>query len=188
MEFDLSGFPRETITENYLTSLETHVRFERTLKYVALPRLTVEASATSVTSPQTQSYVRHSHKHVTQADDEADTPLKISSVNRKDFADMTRLFEWLYRRHVRKIVKVTVIDNQSPCHKDATIVKCLKKFDVELWDWEKIDLSSEVICNSTRFVRQIWLHSTGNQAVLRGWCAPGGFGDRKKFPQVSALD
>lgn len=38
-EFDLLGFPRKTINETYLKNLETHVRFEQTLKYVALPRL-----------------------------------------------------------------------------------------------------------------------------------------------------
>lgn len=55
-EFDLLGFPRQKITQDYLSSLETHVRFERTLKYVALPRLVVETTRTS-TSTQALSYV-----------------------------------------------------------------------------------------------------------------------------------
>lgn len=49
-EFDLLGFPRTTISETYLRSLETHVRFEQTLKYVALPRL-VYVPPTASTAP-----------------------------------------------------------------------------------------------------------------------------------------
>jgi len=48
-----------------------------------------------------------------------------------------------------------------------------------------MDLSSEVIWKSSKYVQKIWLHSSGNEAVLQGWSARGGFGDREKFPEVS---
>jgi hypothetical protein len=97
---------------------------------------------------------------------------------------MKIIFDWLYKRGVRKILKVTVVDDEFPAHKDAAIVQCLQKFGVEIWDWKKIDICSEVICKATTVVREIYLYSSGNQSVLKGWSAPGGFADRTKFPEV----
>jgi hypothetical protein len=113
--------------------------------------------------------------------------LETRSLKRKDSANLTHLFNWLYKRYVRKIERVTVLDSREPSHKDEAIIECLKRFEVEIWDWEKIDLASEVICSSTKSLRELCLYSSGNQAVLTGWCAVGGFGDRKKFPKVSGL-
>jgi hypothetical protein len=42
LEFDLSGLPYSTINADFLTALGKVLRFEGLLKYVALPRLTVE--------------------------------------------------------------------------------------------------------------------------------------------------
>ncbi|GAB1317950.1 hypothetical protein MFIFM68171_08160 [Madurella fahalii] len=159
IEFNLLGFPRQKITQDYLESLETHVRFERTLKYVALPRLAVE---TTGGSSQTGSALTQK------------TPA----------ADLTTIFEWLHTRYVRKIQKVTVFDSELPSHTDDKIVEALKRFDVEEWDWDKMDLSSEVVfAASSNSVREISLQASGNEAVLQGWCAPGGFGNKEKFPK-----
>jgi hypothetical protein len=43
IEFDLGGLPHANISEDYLDRLSKHLRFESTLKYVALPRLTMES-------------------------------------------------------------------------------------------------------------------------------------------------
>ncbi|KAI1377492.1 hypothetical protein F4677DRAFT_458856 [Hypoxylon crocopeplum] len=161
-EFDLLGFPREAIDHTYLQRLETHVRFERTLKYVALPRLAYLAS----TAISSQSQVAPS---LTKP------------------ADLTPIFDWLYDRHVRRIERVTVIEDRDAPHQDSTIVKCLKRFEVEIWEWEKMDISSEVISESSKSIREIRLHSSGSEAVLRGWRAPGGFGDRVKFPKLTDI-
>ncbi|KAK2471616.1 hypothetical protein H9L39_16607 [Fusarium oxysporum f. sp. albedinis] len=106
------------------------------------------------------------------------------SSNRKGREDMTSIFNWLHKGGVRKILKVTVIDDELPAHKDAAIVECLRRFGVEIWDWKKVDLCSEVIAASTSLVREICLYSSGNQAVLKGWSAAGGFADRAKFPEL----
>lgn len=83
-------------------------------------------------------------------------------------ADLAHVFTWLYKRHVRKIERVTVIEDRETPQQDSTIVKCLEKFNVEIWDWEKMDISSEVISKSSKVIREIRLHSSGNEAVLRG--------------------
>lgn len=100
-------------------------------------------------------------------------------------SDLTVIFEWLRKRHVRKIRKVTVFDSEQPSHQDGKIVEALKDFGVEEWDWDKMDLSSDVVFEAaSESVREISLHASGNEAVLHGWCAPGGFGNKKKFPKV----
>ncbi|KAK4109055.1 hypothetical protein N656DRAFT_783344 [Canariomyces notabilis] len=160
IEFNLLGFPRQKITQDYLESLETHVRFERTLKYVALPRLAVETTSSS---------------------SQAGSAL----LQKAPGADLTTIFTWLKKRHVRKIQKVTVFDSELPSHTDENIIKALEKFEVEEWDWDKMDLSSEVVFRaSSGSVREISLQASGNEAVLQGWCAPGGFGNKTKFPKL----
>lgn len=89
---------------------------------------------------------------------------------------------------MRKIEKVTVIEDAENPHPDSTIARCLKRFEVEIWDWEKMDISSKVISRSSKSIREIRLHSSGNEAVWREWCAPGGFRNRVKFPKVSACN
>ncbi|KAI0900082.1 hypothetical protein F4806DRAFT_493077 [Annulohypoxylon nitens] len=97
------------------------------------------------------------------------------------------IFDWLYNRQVRKIEKVTVIEDVENPHPDSTIVRCLKRFEVEIWDWEKMDISSKVISRSSKSIREIRLHSSGNEAVWREWCAPNGFRNRIKFPRLSKI-
>lgn len=104
-------------------------------------------------------------------------------MSRKKSADLSRIFRWLRERHVRRIERVTVED-QEPSHQDETILQCLQGFDVEIWEWAKMDLPADVIARSSNCVREIRLHSSGNRAVLKWWCAPGGFADRKRFPKV----
>ncbi|XDG09208.1 hypothetical protein ABKA04_008823 [Annulohypoxylon sp. FPYF3050] len=105
-------------------------------------------------------------------------------LNGENFAP---IFDWLYNRHVRKIEKVTVIEDAENPHQDSTIARCLKRFEVEIWDWEKMDISSKVISRSSKSIREIRLHSSGNEAVWREWCAPGGFRNRVKFPKLSKI-
>ena len=42
IEFDLAGIPNPNIPQAYLEQLANHLQFESILKYVALPRLTID--------------------------------------------------------------------------------------------------------------------------------------------------
>ena len=44
IEFDLAGLPNPTISSAYLDRLAKHLQFESILKYVALPKLTIESN------------------------------------------------------------------------------------------------------------------------------------------------
>ena len=79
---------------------------------------------------------------------------------------------------------MTVIDDGHPCHSDEVIEEALKGFQVEEWDWKKVDLCTDVISNSTEVARRVSLYSSCNNAVLMGWASSDGLGDRKKFPKV----
>ena len=108
-----------------------------------------------------------------------------SPADRKGRSDLTHIFDRLRDQQVRRILKVTVYNDESPCHTDAAIVKCLEGFGVEIWNWIRIDLPSDVISRASKELHHISLYCSGNHAVLRGWSAKGGFGDPAKFPKVS---
>jgi hypothetical protein len=80
-----------------------------------------------------------------------------------------------------------VIDDGDPSHADASIEEALEGFGIEIWDWKRLDLSTEVICKSTKVVQEISLYSSGNNAVLMGWASPQGLPNKTKFPDVSSL-
>ncbi|KAI8281063.1 hypothetical protein K4K60_004436 [Colletotrichum sp. SAR11_57] len=64
------------------------------------------------------------------------------------------------------------------------IEEALNGFEVEIWDWKRLDLSTEVIRKSTKVVREISLYSTGNNAVLMGWASLEGLPNKEHFPEV----
>jgi hypothetical protein len=107
-----------------------------------------------------------------------------SSPTQDGRTDMKIIFKWLRENGVQMIVKVMVIDDGVPSHSDSAIEEALGGFDVQVWDWKKVDICSEVICNSTKVVKEISLYSSGNNAVLMGWASPEGFINLEKFPKV----
>jgi hypothetical protein len=68
----------------------------------------------------------------------------------RGLSDLTAIFSWLRGKHVKKIVKVIVIDDGNPSHSDKAIIDALEGFEVEVWDWKKIDICSDVIYNATK--------------------------------------
>lgn len=74
-----------------------------------------------------------------------------------------------------------VVDDGDISHSDEVIEEALRRFQVEVWDWKKLDISSETIFQAAENVKEISLYSTGNNAVLMGWYSDEGL---KKFPKV----
>ncbi|KAJ3580497.1 hypothetical protein NPX13_g50 [Xylaria arbuscula] len=150
IEFDLGGLPHATISEDYLDRLSKHLQFESILKYVALPKLTVELN-TVVRRKRGEQRAR-----------------------KRGLSHLVTVFDWLRKNHVEKIVKIMVIDDVDPSHSDASIEEALRDFGVEVWDWKKLDLNTDVIWRATTapgnkeasVVEEISLYSTGNNAVL----------------------
>lgn len=57
IDFNLAGTSRRSISEDYLRSFETHLRFEATLSHVVLPKLTF-----SVKNPKSPNSTRQDSK------------------------------------------------------------------------------------------------------------------------------
>lgn len=92
------------------------------------------------------------------------------------------IFNWLRDNHVKKILKVIVIDDGPELsHTDRAIEIALKGLEIEVWDWKKLDLCTEVILKTAPNVRDVSLYSSGNNAVMMGWSSTDGLG---KFPNV----
>ncbi|KAF3063842.1 Major intracellular serine protease [Daldinia childiae] len=54
-------------------------------------------------------------------------------------------------------------------HSDEAIEVCLERFKVEVLDWQKVDLCPGVISKIGSHLREVSLHWSGRNAVLRGW-------------------
>jgi hypothetical protein len=99
------------------------------------------------------------------------------------------VFDWLWRNGVREIIKAMVVDDRERPHADSAIVEALYGFQVEEWDWKRVDLCSEVIYEAAgASVREVSLYSSGNNAVLMGWASPEGLGNRAKFPRLEKVN
>lgn len=104
---------------------------------------------------------------------------------------MAEIFEWLRMNGVQRILSIIVIDQIEPSHSDGAIEAALgtydKSFDIETWNWKKLDINCDVIARCAPRVREIFLYFSGNNAVLMGWSSTRGLLDKKKFPMVCIL-
>lgn len=165
IEFDfreLAG-SNSYITGDYLSKLsrlfdQSAAKFESILRYVDLPRLSVESTNEVSPLSNTQSRTRNSRQ---QSD----------GIVRRSFGEV---FDWLYKHGVRKIIRIAVEDDEDTPHSDELIEKTLQRFDVEVWDWKKFDLCSETILEAAPNVKDLSLYSSGNKAVLRSWSSEDG--------------
>lgn len=135
-------------------ALLRQLSFEDALQYVAIPKIRIETPTEGPTA-------KRAHRG---------RPLNEGSGRR----DLVRVFDGLRKRGVKTILKVVVDDSLSPPHTDEAIEEALRNLDVEVWDWKKTDLCTEVIYNAAPRVREVHLYWGGNNAVLRGWSDDGG--------------
>ena len=111
---------------------------------------------------------------------------KWESINVVENSDPYKiLFQWLWDSGVRKIFTVKVNDDGPDSHTNAAIRECLRgqeiektgfprNFEIEIWKWKKFDLCSETIFQAAPLVKDVYLYSSGNVAVLRGWACKTG--------------
>lgn len=137
--------------------------------YVALPRLRV----VDYTSPPALSAPPPPPGSSTPNNDLRDKPS--SDLERSGRSDVNFIFQWLWKNRVRRIFKVIVIDDGEIPHSEEAIAEALKLFRIEIWDWKKTDICSETIVSAAQdHVKIVYLYSSGNNAVLRGWSCPTG--------------
>jgi hypothetical protein len=102
--------------------------------------------------------------------------------------DLVRFFKWLHQEKGEKnIIKVSVEDGEELPHSDEAIVECLEDFEIEILDWRKPDICPLAILGenmSSSNIRELHLHWSGNNTVLRGWSAPRGLAGLPKLSKV----
>ncbi|OTA02293.1 hypothetical protein A9Z42_0026610 [Trichoderma parareesei] len=162
--FDLSG--HGNITQTGLENLLSKLRFEDILQYVAIPRLNVEVNMNTANSKRSRASGR-SHKQ-----------------DGEGRRDLCYIFDRLRKKGVKTILKVIIDDSMTPAHSDEAIEDALKFMDVEIWDWKRTDLCSEVICRVAAKAREVNLYWSGNNAVLMGWSEEGGL---KKLGELTTV-
>lgn len=90
------------------------------------------------------------------------------------------IFDWLADKNVGNIFAVEVDDMGPQPHSNNAIRRALRgdtesprDFHIEVFDWRKFDLCAEVILYTAPNAKEVYLYSSGNTAVLRGWaCDP----------------
>jgi hypothetical protein len=93
----------------------------------------------------------------------------------KGRTDMLFFFRWLRQeKEVRRILHVVVDDLRDKPHSDETIEECLRDFEVEELDWQKLDLCPSTIRAIGANIKKLHLHWSGNNAALRAWSEPDG--------------
>ncbi|KAF5673912.1 intracellular serine [Fusarium heterosporum] len=136
--------PPKRLTRTDFRKHFKHLRFDTVLQYVAFPNIEL-------------------NEHKTTADPR--------------FAgreDIVFFFEWLKQRGVTNIIKVIVDDLKSPSHSDEAIEKSLKPFKVEILDWRRLDLDPTSLSEIGGCLREVNLHWSGSNAVLRAWSEKDG--------------
>ncbi|KAJ0422256.1 peptidase S8/S53 domain-containing protein [Aspergillus carlsbadensis] len=91
--------------------------------------------------------------------------------------DLGKFFSWLQEKQVRYIIKVMVSEDSKRPHSDEAIINALKPFQVEILDWQKLDLCPAVLQEVGKDwsnLHEIHLRWSGNNAVLRAWSEPEG--------------
>lgn len=148
------------IDQTYLDQLdEINAKYETVLYYIDLPPIFPHQNKKS--SAQNQSS---------------------SDSGQTEYSDMYFcVFDWLKKKGVEKIFKVKVNDMERP-HMDSAIRKAIKGIVIDVWDWQKLDISSETIIQGAPDVTVLNLYWSGNGAVLQGWSCKYGLA---KLPNVS---
>jgi len=180
LEIDLSEHPIYKFPRAFLENPSMHRKFENILRYVHFPEVHLE-DLSKEANPGKE--VEHIPKKQGQR--------KSYDSNNKGTGreDLKVIFDWLRNRcKVKKIIKVRVDDNKSPSHSNQTIEESLKDFKVEILDWFKFDLCSETILEAAPDVKEVYLYSSGNNAVLRAWSGCDGLKKLSKVvsPQVGS--
>jgi hypothetical protein len=74
---------------------------------------------------------------------------------------------------VDRVIELKVDDfagKDHKAHSDAAIEKCLTGLKIDIWNWKRLDISSEVIRRSVgSTVKKVFLYCSGNNAILRSW-------------------
>jgi hypothetical protein len=166
--FDFSQGPTTVSMSDFTESFD-HLNFDEVLRYVSFGRVEVQKL---LQVPR----VENLSKRLPQGPKPG-----------RGRSDLSFFFDWIYQKGVRHIIKVIVEDLKDPPHTDMAIEESLRRFEVEILDWRKMDLCPTTIFYACRNVREVYLRWSGNRAILKAWGEPDGLPRLEKLERVHLL-
>lgn len=192
ISFDYDRLPRKIewkrFTDHFGPDDKSRIQFDRVLQYVMFPRVEVKLTG------RLADIERNNEKN------------QSGPLGRKD---MVKFFEWLYKKGVRHIIRVSVDDSgksDDKVHSDQAIQKSLERFVIEHLDWQKTDLDPETILHVSskalekklttgdnskdvellpdRRLRELSLRWSGSNTALRAWSESEGL---PMLPQLQTI-
>jgi hypothetical protein len=137
-----------------LISFIKSLQFEDILQYVQIPQHPFRSPAVS-----------------RQVSEVADIKPVKEGTGRRDFE---AIFNALHKSGVRKILRLMVDDDESCPHQDELIESLGNQFQIEDFQWRKMDISSIVLRHASPHARKLHLFCSGNHSVLRDWSSKDG--------------
>ncbi|PNP43518.1 hypothetical protein TGAMA5MH_04490 [Trichoderma gamsii] len=105
--------------------------------------------------------------------------------------DLYMIFHWLKNRDtlpVKKVFEVMVDDfgdEKTRPHSDKAIIESLKGLQVEIWDWARLDIPTEVIYQAAGdHVKTVYLYCSGLKVVLEAWADKNGLARLRNLEKV----
>jgi len=180
---------KNPIKKSVLKSYLTRLNLADVLKYVQLPHFEVEDDEKKPpkTTPTTNGNMVQKQA--------------VIAANRGPPSNCETIFDLLQevgkdmesKSKVHSILHIIVDDtcgsqdkHYAP-HTNAAIEACLKPFagTIERWAWKKPDICLDTVFKVAPKLRRIYLYSSGNNMVLRGWAHPND--GLAKFKEVCPL-
>lgn len=149
------GFDYEdTVSGKSLTGMRQHYKLDTMLRWLYIPHISIKWD--------------NQDNHSITAKKKVD---EWKCVGR---TDLFMIFNWLKENvGVRKVVEVVVEDFEAKDrrpHSDQIIEACLRDLKIEIWNWKRMDISSELIYKvASEHVKVVYLYCSGINAVLRSW-------------------
>ncbi|KAI1086805.1 hypothetical protein F5B19DRAFT_498003 [Rostrohypoxylon terebratum] len=101
-----------------------------------------------------------------------------------------QLFDWLSRKGVRTIKRLSIPDNTTNPLSDAFVQQyILDVFEIEELDWRKLDVNLEIITDAYNgdarpHLKDLTLYSSGNWSVLHHWISMDGLAKLENLRKV----
>lgn len=159
------------------------MKFESILEYVSLPCQPPPSDEKPSPEPRERDVYNAMNGNLMDDDD-----------RENDDDPYQHIFHWLRKEDVTKIFKVEVdefgddpLNTNIVPHTNKAIRESLRGFDVEILNWKKFDLCSETILDAAAGVKELYLYSSGNTAVLKGWASEDGIGKLQKVCWLSLM-
>lgn len=154
------------VSRENIQELFKNLKLENILQYVRIPRYRLEATAKT-----------HASKKIPRG--KIDPP-------GAGLRDYEQIFDLLWVKEVRKIIKIVVEDHVDTPHSDE-MLETLQRFQIEEWDWKRMDLCSSVLFNAAPDARALTLYSSGSSAVLRSWSGTDGLNQFKRLKEIKVF-